>query len=216
MNEYEMRNLNNSRITVTPVVSTTTMKPVTTVEPVTTTQVLKPVTVTSPAQSTTLTEILAQNAAKFAKKGENATNIFMGMILVIGFITFFITWNIDQDLQDNLINKKATDPVCTSTSLRTSNKIAFCLSTILIVFPITYFFSIRFGNCIGGNVFNYKKYIYIVFVLGIILTILGGIIAYESAKVGCNVKAHPEIIWIMGVLITLTSIGVLFYTNKKT
>jgi hypothetical protein len=208
MNEYEMTNLNNSRITVTPVVSTTTMEPVTTVKPVTTTEVLKPVTVTSQAPSTTLAEILALNAAKFAKKGENATNIFMGMILVVGFITFFVTWNVDQDLQNE---------VCTSKILRTSNKIALCLSTVLIVFPITYFFSIRTGNCSGGgNVFNYKNYIYIVFVLGIILTILGGIIAYESTKIGCSVKTHPEIIWIIGVIITLVSIGILFYTNKKT
>ena len=60
----------------------------------------------------------------------NYNHLFMIIIFFIGIVLFSVAWNIDEKLQNTQ---------CTSTSLKTSNKLVLCIGTILIVFSLSFF-----------------------------------------------------------------------------
>lgn len=149
-----------------------------------------------------LEEILVIRAAKLKQHQIIASNIFMGLIIIVGIVTFFISWNTDKDLQTES---------CASTSIKTANKLVLCLSTAMIICPILFWV----GNCENPESIHYKWYIYMSLVLGILLLVLGSIISHESTKNKCKVGSHPEWIWILGLIITIFSVGIIYYINKK-
>jgi hypothetical protein len=154
-----------------------------------------------------LNEILETNRAAFESTKRRTANIFMISIFVIGFITFIVSWNVDKDLQNNTDTAK----VCASSNIRQFNKIVLCLSTAMITASAFYYF----GRCDSPESVHYKYYIYISLFLGLCLLISGAVIAQQSTTANCHTNAHPEIIWILGLLVTMLSAGLIFYINKK-
>ena len=130
----------------------------------------------------------------------NFNNIFIGVMLILGIILFYTSWEIDSKLQEK--------GNCISTSLKTSNKIVLCIGLTLIVASLSFFTCSK----VTDNNFNFSLEVYIglVTILGFILVVLGSIIS-GSARDACEVSG-TSIIWILGLLITACGI---FYFNKK-
>jgi cytochrome bd-type quinol oxidase subunit 2 len=149
-----------------------------------------------------LQKILEYNSAKFSQMKVVASKIFMGFILILGFINFIIAWNTDKDLQ----NKP-----CASNNMKNANKILLCISTAMVITPILYFF----GDCNNPESVHYKWYLYLALILGILTIFLGAIISSESKKDECHIESHPEWIWILGTITTLLSGFLIYYVSKK-
>jgi hypothetical protein len=160
-----------------------------------------------PITSNMIADALARNIAAFETAKQKATNIFMIGMFVIGVITFFVSWNVDKDIQKN----ESSGTACTSTNLKNANKIVLCLSTAMITSSTFYVF----GKCDNPESVHYKYYVYLSLIIGIMLVVLGIIIAQQSTTSGCTTNAHPEIIWILGLLVTMLSGGLTFYMNTK-
>jgi hypothetical protein len=162
-----------------------------------------------PITATMIADALARNRAAFEYAKQKATNVFMIGIFVIGLITFIVSWNVDKDIQRN--ESVSGAKACTSTNLKNANKIVLCLSTAMITSATFYVF----GKCDSPESVHYKYYVYMSLIIGIMLVILGAIISQQSTQEGCATKSHPEIIWILGLLVSMLSGGLIFYMNKK-
>ena len=130
----------------------------------------------------------------------NFNNIFIGVMLILGIILFYTSWEIDSKLQEKRN--------CVSTSLKTSNKIVLCIWLTLIVTSLSFFTCSKVTD--SNFNFSLEVYIGLVTILGLILVVLGSIIS-GSARDACEVSG-TSIIWILGLLITACGI---FYFNKK-
>lgn len=149
--------------------------------------------------------IMSRNRQKYTENSSKYTAIFMGTLLIIGIILTVISWDIDSKLE----NKK-----CTSTSLKTANKIVLCIGIIFIVSSLSFYTcSTRCNSSITG--FHYNFYIFAMLALGITLIVLGSIISSESNKLSeCNNSGNPTIIWGLGTVIILAC-GIYFYNEYK-
>ena len=128
----------------------------------------------------------------------NYNYIFTMLILMIGVILFFVSWDIDNKLQN-------TD--CKSTSLKTCNKIVLCVSVALIVSSLSFFKSAsKLSVSSGSNKIN--LYTIFMFLFGIILIVLGSIISTQSVGVCVN-SYNITSIWGLGAFIVLFSGGLL-------
>lgn len=121
------------------------------------------------------------------------TNIFMIVIFIIGIIITYISWDIDAKLE-------ATK--CTSSTLKTCNKIVLCIGIMFITSSLSFYLcSSSCGNSIVG--FHYKYYIGLLMLLSIVLIVLGVIITTESSRIDCENTGYPSAIWGLGTLILL-------------
>jgi hypothetical protein len=154
----------------------------------------------SPSQKD-MNSVLERNNAINNLRNQKYANLFMILMLFLGIINFIVAWIADQNLQNNAENDKN----CKSSLMKTCIKIVSILSNIMITIPIFY----KYGNCDNPESVHYKKYVYIMLFLGILFIVLGAIISYESIKVECRTSAHPEIIWILGIIITIGSLAII-------
>lgn len=134
------------------------------------------------------------------------TQVFMITLFIIGIILTIVSWNIDSNLENK---------VCKSKTLKTLNKIVLCIGIIFIVSSIWFYLcSRKCKNSIHG--LHYILYIYAMLILGFVLIILGAIITSESNKyIECNNKKDPPVIWILGTVITITSLVSIYNTYKN-
>ena len=133
----------------------------------------------------------------------NYNYIFTMLILMIGVILFFVSWDIDNKLQN-------TD--CKSTSLKTCNKIVLCVSVALIVSSLSFFKTAsKLSVSSGSNKIN--LYTIFMFLFGIILIVLGSIISTQSVGLCVN-SSNISSIWGLGAFIVLFSGGILA-TEKR-
>ena len=132
------------------------------------------------------------------KSNVNYNYIFMMLILIIGLILFFVSWDIDNKLQN-------TD--CKSTSLKTCNKIVLCISVALIVSSVSFFNCAKKVNVTSGSA-KIDLYTVFMFLFGIVLIVLGSIISTQSVGVCVN-SYNITSIWGLGAFIVLFSGGLL-------
>ena len=128
----------------------------------------------------------------------------MIIIFFIGVVLFSISWNIDEKLQDT---------TCTNKPLKTSNKLVLCIGTILIVFSLSFFGCSVYCDKTFDSGPSLLIHVASVFILGILLTILGGIIKSNSID-NCSNSGASSTIWIFGVLLIIISI-IYFYMKFK-
>ena len=154
-----------------------------------------------------LEEILSTNRSKHFENVQNKyqnTLIFMASLFIIGMILTIVSWDIDTKLEDSL---------CKSKSLKTSNKIVLCIGMILMVSALSFYTCSTSCDSVIAGV-HYIYYIILMFILGILLVVLGSIIASESSKVECINTGSTSIIWGLGLIIVL-GCGFYFYTKIK-
>jgi len=133
----------------------------------------------------------------------NYNQLFMIFVFIIGIVLFSISWNVDEKLQNT---------TCTSKPLKTSNKLVLCIGTILISFSLSFFGCSTYCD----KTFESQSsliHVASVFILGILLTVLGGIINTNSID-DCSNSASSSTIWILGVLLTIISV-LYFYMKFK-
>ena len=130
-------------------------------------------------------------------------HIFMGLIFVIGLIITTTSWDIDSKLQDKN---------CTSSSLKTANKLALIIGVIFITSSLSFFgCSYKCQSVMSG--LNITVSLTSLLILGIILIVLGSIIS--SASTGaCVNDGSPISIWGLGLLIVLSCLYYFFSTYR--
>jgi len=134
----------------------------------------------------------------------NYTSIFMFILFIIGVTLIVVSWDIDEQIQT--IN-------CESRSLKTANKLALSIGIIFATSSLAFYSCSRVcGNTLIG--FHYRIYIIMMFLLGILLIVLGSIIANESAKSQCANKGNPTIIWGLGTIIVVSCLLYFFKKGK--
>ena len=149
-------------------------------------------------------KIMAANLKRYEKKSSQHTTMFMSTLFIIGIILTIVSWDIDSKLE----TKK-----CTSSSLKTSNKIVLCIGVIFMVSSICFYAcSTRCNSTITG--FHYSFYIFAMLSLGIALIVLGAIISSESSKLECDNTGTPSTIWGLGVVIVIACV-MYFYSQYK-
>lgn len=137
------------------------------------------------------------------KSNVNYNYIFMMLILIIGLILFFVSWDIDNKLQNS---------DCKSTSLKTCNKIVLCISVALIVSSISFFRCSTKVNISSGSG-KINLYTLFMFLFGVVLIVLGSIISTQSVGVCVN-SYNITSIWGLGAFIVLFSGGLLASERK--
>ena len=134
------------------------------------------------------------------------TSIFMIILFIIGVILIVVSWDIDQQLQT--LN-------CQSRALKTSNKLALSIGIVFATSSLAFYSCSRAcGSAVSG--FHYKIYIIMMFLLGILLIVLGSIIANESTKSECANKGNPTIIWGLGTAIVVSCLAYFFKKGSIT
>ena len=127
----------------------------------------------------------------------------MMSIFIIGIILTVVAWDID-----NKIEKLQ----CTSSSLKTSNKLVLTIGITFIVSSLSFYgCTMKCGDNIKGV--HYMVYLVALFILGIVLIVLGSIISSNSVK-ECANAGSPAIIWTLGVFMVLGT-GLYFYSEYK-
>lgn len=136
----------------------------------------------------------------------NYNHLFMIIIFFIGIVLFSVAWNIDEKLQNTQ---------CTSTSLKTSNKLVLCIGTILIVFSLSFFSCSVYCDKTFDTGPSLLIHIASIFVLGILLVIMGSIISTNSINTCVN-SGSPTTIWGLGIILVLISLTYFFMKFKNT
>ena len=134
----------------------------------------------------------------------NYNHAFMIFVFFIGIILFSISWNVDEKLQNT---------TCTSKPLKTCNKLVLCIGTILMAFSLSFFGCSAYCDKTFDSGPSLLIHVASLFVLGILLTVLGGIINANSID-DCSNSAPSSSIWLLGVLLTIMSV-VYFYMKFK-
>lgn len=150
-----------------------------------------------------LNSILAKRQAKYGEKTSTYTSIFMISIFIIGIILTVVGWDID---------KKIEDKKCTSTALKTANKLIYTIGIVFIVSSLSFYAcTFKCGDNIQGV--HHMVYLVMLFLLGILLIVLGSVVQANS-KDECANSGNPTIIWTLGVIIVL-GCGLYFYSEFK-
>ena len=136
----------------------------------------------------------------------NYNHLFMIIIFFIGIVLFSVAWNIDEKLQNTQ---------CTSTSLKTSNKLVLCIGTILILFSLSFFSCSVYCDKTFDTGPSLLIHIASIFVLGILLVIMGSIISTNSINTCVN-SGSPTTIWGLGIILVLISLTYFFMKFKNT
>ena len=136
----------------------------------------------------------------------NYNHLFMIIIFFIGVVLFSISWNIDEKLQATL---------CTSKSLKTSNKLVLCIGTILMVFSLSFLSCSVYCNKTFDTGPSLLIHVASVFILGILLTILGGIIKSNSID-NCSNSGSSSTILGLGILLIIVSFTYFYIKFKNT
>jgi len=134
----------------------------------------------------------------------NYNQLFMIFVFIIGIVLFSISWSVDEKLQTTS---------CTSKPLKTSNKLVLCIGTILIAFSLSFFGCSTYCEKTFDSGPSLLMHVAGIFVLGILLTVLGGIINANSID-NCSNSASSSTIWVLGVLLTIISV-LYFYMKFK-
>ena len=136
----------------------------------------------------------------------NYNHFFMFFILFIGIILTYISWDIDNKLQQN--------SECASANLKNSNKLVLVIGVTFVVSALSFFTcSTNCSNVITA--FNFIYYIIALFVLAILLIVLGSIISAESTKSGCSGANSASSIWILGLIIMIICLTYFYYKYKN-
>jgi hypothetical protein len=131
-------------------------------------------------------------------------HVFMAIIFAIGAILTTVTWDIDAKIEDKN---------CSSTTLKTVNKLGLIIGVILMTSSISFFgCSYRCQNVLGG--YNLATYIGTLCMLGIVLIILGTIISASSID-NCSNAGSPASIWGLGTIIVLSCIIYFYFTYRN-
>lgn len=119
------------------------------------------------------------------------------MLFFIGVFILGVILVITSQRVDNAI--KST---CTSTKLRNSNKGILVIGMIFVVSSISYLSC--HATCKCGDIGGLDTKIYLAFcmALGIILTVLSGIISSESSG-NCDVKGNTTAVLIIGIMMII-------------
>jgi hypothetical protein len=126
-------------------------------------------------------------------------NNLLILSFVIGLVLFIVSWNIDNSLQNT---------ECKSTSLKTSNKLVFMISNILLTISTM----CLLGKLDAEILLRYVSYITIF--LGLLLIVLGTIINIQSNTDDCVNQAGSGWIWSLGLLLFLLSSVDLYYKHS--
>lgn len=130
-------------------------------------------------------------------------DIFYALCLILGIITYYISWNIDSSIQET---------TCKSSSLKTSNKLLLTVSVMLITIS-----SLSLIGCDQLSISNKIVYSSIIIIFGILLITLGSMIIAGSKTNGCTNAQSQGTTWIIiiGLLIVFGS-GYDLYSDIKT
>ena len=132
-------------------------------------------------------------------------HVFMGVIFTIGAVLTTVSWDIESKLEDT---------TCTSSSLKTANKLALVIGIIFITSSLSFFgCSFNCQSVMSG--YSLGVYIMTLFLLGILLIVLGSIISSASID-NCMNTGSPASIWGLGLLIVLTCLTFFYLKYKNT
>ena len=125
--------------------------------------------------------------------------IFMVFVLVIGIVVAVISQQIDDRITS----------VCSDKDIIRSSKALVVLSTICVILPIAHF--VCNATCSDKRAYSADVFIYLIFLglLGVTLTVLGGVLLGVSKKTPeCDkIETQSWIIIALGGVLTLMAIG---------
>jgi uncharacterized membrane protein len=129
-------------------------------------------------------------------------SMFMAVMLILGIIFLYLSNKIKNEIQAN----------CASDKLRNANLGVMISSVILITLSICYFIATTRCDC--GDLQTYTLiYSSISFIIGIVMIVLGTVIASES-KNNCETESSNSI-WQLGIVIVLVAGGAMSYDIYK-
>jgi hypothetical protein len=126
---------------------------------------------------------------------------FMFLMLILGALLFYSSWDIDAQLQDR--------KVCVSKDLKTYNKIVLCIGLTLIISSLS-FFSCSYFSDRSFSDFTLDIYLGLLILLSIGLIYLGYQISQTST--GDCAVGNSNNIWISGLVILI--LALLFLRRK--
>ena len=121
-------------------------------------------------------------------------DIIYVLFLILGVITYYISWNIDSSIADSN---------CKSKALKTANKLLLTVSVMLISIS-----SLTLLGCDQLSTKNKLIYSSVIIVLGVLLITLGSIIVANSGSDTACAGAHgkgAEWVIVAGILLLLGS-----------
>jgi hypothetical protein len=130
------------------------------------------------------------------------SKIFASVMLVIGIVVFYLGWSIDENVrlyQENYCS------ACQSRSLRVCSRLLLILSTIIIMFSLSYMLN---KDC---NSWLFKYYTFTVLILGAIILGLGIAISVEIKKTNCNINGFDAWVITLGSFLIVVPLGFEIY-----
>ena len=126
-------------------------------------------------------------------------SIFMSLMLILGLVLVYISWDTDAKLI-----------ACGNQTLKNANKILLVLGTAMVAFSIAYFRVSLGYECLE---YDMTTYLVMITILGIILIVLGAVITANS-KGTCVNTGGSNIVWILGTFMVVLC-AVVFYLNRQ-
>ena len=128
-------------------------------------------------------------------------DIFYVLCLILGILTYYISWNIDGSIQET---------TCKSSALKTANKLLLTVSVMLISIS-----SLSLLGCDQLSTSNKLIYSSIFVLFGILMVSLGSVII-SNATAECAAAKDKGAVWIIviGIVIILGS-GYDLYSDLK-
>jgi hypothetical protein len=131
--------------------------------------------------------------------------LFFSMIFILGVILVVTSNKVDGSIQAG----------CTSDKLRNANKGILVIGVVFMVSSVAYMICHSKCNCGGSGSMDTKMYVGFSLVLGIVLTVLGGIVKGQSDKANCDVKGEVSTVLGIGVIMIVLCSGYLGYEGYK-
>lgn len=135
----------------------------------------------------------------------NYNHIFMIVMLFMGILLFYNSWNIDSTLQDK---------DCKSVQLKTANKVVLCIGLTLIVSSISFFTCTSLSGS-KPQEFNFIYYVIALSILGILLIVLGSVMIAGSEEINCQNYGNPSMVLVLGIIIALACGGYFYYAYRR-